>query len=122
MKQHTREEIDNMQVVRCPKCGHAILTNDIKDAQSSDKPDWLRSIIEYNLMAERIVGAIEISTKILDSTYVRLLKDMEDHPLDEESERTAICINLPDGRHAQVMMKITTDQSKWMPPYYQADV
>ncbi len=55
-----------------------------------------------------------MSVKELESTYIRLIRDLQDDQFANASERVATCIELADGRRAQVTMKIETDEDMWM--------
>lgn len=54
MKQHTREEIDNMPVVCCSGCGHTPAVSESGDTSPPTEPHWLHPIVEYNPMVERM--------------------------------------------------------------------
>lgn len=53
-------------------------------------------------------------TDELNSTYMRLLRDLQDDNFANASEREVIMTKLPDGREAQVTMKVETDADEWM--------
>ena len=55
-----------------------------------------------------------MSTKFLDTTYIQLIRNMQDDPFATAIERPATYIELADGRRAQVTIKIETDKDEWM--------
>ena len=53
-------------------------------------------------------------TDKLNSIYIQLLRDLQDDQFANASERELELIKLPDGRDAQLTMKIETDDREWM--------
>lgn len=53
-------------------------------------------------------------TDKLNAAYIQLLRDMQDDCFANASERIVVLTVLPDGREAQVTMKIETDECEWM--------
>ena len=60
-------------------------------------------------------GVIEMPiTDKLNSTYIRLIRDLQDDNFANASEREVVMTKLPDGQEAQITMKIETDPDVWM--------
>lgn len=75
---------------------------------------YLQSVQYTCTSAVQDVNKEMTMTDKLNTTYVKLLRDMQEDRFANASEREVVLTKLPDGREAQVTMKIETDADVWM--------
>ena len=80
----------------------------------------IRTFLYFRSVQYKCTSAVQVVNKEmtiadkLNTAYVKLLRDMQDDCFANASEREVVLTKLPDGREAQVTMKIETDADVWM--------